>query len=274
MTGVYKITSPIGKVYIGQSTDIKKRFLCYKNMRCKNQVKIYRSLLKYGFDNHQFEVIVECQEDELNKIERFWQLKYAEDGYEMLNLALVGDGCFSGKHSAETIERMRKSQKGKSIGRKMSDEAKRKISKAHIGRKSGNKGKKASEETRRKMSVAMQRRLESGWVFPLKGKTSSEETRNKQRNAKLGKKLPKSQREKISASLKTFCEKNGGSTRLNSGRIIERYDLDGKYIDCGRWSYYKNLKFYSGSVCDCCNGKKRSYKGYVFRYKNTIKQAA
>ena len=51
MIGIYKITSPSGKIYIGQSKDIEKRFKAYKNLKCKGQPYIYRSLLKYGSGN-------------------------------------------------------------------------------------------------------------------------------------------------------------------------------------------------------------------------------
>ena len=48
MIGIYKITSPNNKVYIGQSVDIEKRLKRYKNLNCKKQSKIYNSLNKYG----------------------------------------------------------------------------------------------------------------------------------------------------------------------------------------------------------------------------------
>jgi hypothetical protein len=61
MVGIYKITSPSGKIYIGQSVEIKRRFNSYKRMYVKNKgvVKLYRSFLKYGADNHIFEVVCE-----------------------------------------------------------------------------------------------------------------------------------------------------------------------------------------------------------------------
>ena len=46
MIGIYKITNPTNKIYIGQSIDIKKRFNQYKNLQCKGQKALYSSLLK------------------------------------------------------------------------------------------------------------------------------------------------------------------------------------------------------------------------------------
>jgi predicted GIY-YIG superfamily endonuclease len=44
MIGIYKITSPTNKVYIGQSLDIEKRFVNYKGLFCKQQTKLYNCL--------------------------------------------------------------------------------------------------------------------------------------------------------------------------------------------------------------------------------------
>ncbi len=37
MIGIYKITSPTGRIYIGQSTNMEKRFVSYKKMYVKNK---------------------------------------------------------------------------------------------------------------------------------------------------------------------------------------------------------------------------------------------
>lgn len=77
MIGIYKITSPSNRVYIGQSKNIKERFNNYFSLHnCKFQKKLYRSFLKYGVINHTFEVIEECKFLELNEKERYWQEYY------------------------------------------------------------------------------------------------------------------------------------------------------------------------------------------------------
>lgn len=80
MIGIYKITSPSNKIYIGQSINIKKRFKKYKRLDCKSQPRLYKSFLKYGFINHLFEIIEECKFEELNIRERYWQ-----DYYDVIN---------------------------------------------------------------------------------------------------------------------------------------------------------------------------------------------
>ena len=88
--GIYKITSPSGKIYIGQSVDIEKRFKQYKNLiNCKRQSKLYSSFLKHTSHNHLFEIIEECEFNNLNIKERFWQEYYNVLGEKGLNLKYV-----------------------------------------------------------------------------------------------------------------------------------------------------------------------------------------
>jgi len=77
MTGIYKITSPTGKVYIGQSINIEKRFEHYKYVNSiKGQPKLYYSFKKYGYKNHIFEILEECQIKQLNEQEIYWGLYF------------------------------------------------------------------------------------------------------------------------------------------------------------------------------------------------------
>lgn len=75
MIGIYKLTSPTGKSYIGQSKNIKQRLNSYKNLKCKKQAALYNGLCKYGFKNFTVEILEECKEEELNNLE----IKYIED---------------------------------------------------------------------------------------------------------------------------------------------------------------------------------------------------
>lgn len=60
---IYKITSPSNKIYIGQTWDWIKRKSVYRRNACKGQIKLYNSLVKYGFINHILEIIHELPED-------------------------------------------------------------------------------------------------------------------------------------------------------------------------------------------------------------------
>ena len=98
MTGIYKITSPSGKVYIGQSINIEKRITYYKSLNCYGQRKSYHSLKKYGWEQHKFEIIEKCNIDDLIKKENYWK-----DYYNSINdgLNCRKDGKF-GYDSEET----------------------------------------------------------------------------------------------------------------------------------------------------------------------------
>ena len=74
--GIYKITSPTGKVYVGQSIDIPRRFREYINLKCSQQPKLYNSLKKYGPQNHLFEILEICPLNKLDTKEIFYKLQF------------------------------------------------------------------------------------------------------------------------------------------------------------------------------------------------------
>jgi len=167
--GIYKITNPKGKVYIGESKDIYDRWNQYKNLECKRQRKIYNSLKKYGFDKHKFEIIMECFFEDLKYFESCFQEMYivVEKG---LNLRYTGRYDKKGKVSYETKNKISNSKKklhesGYQVwnkGKKLTEEQRKKLSEDHKGKKLSNetklkisnshKGKKFSDEHKKKLS--------------------------------------------------------------------------------------------------------------------------
>lgn len=93
--GIYKITNLInGKVYIGQSRDIKRRWSSHRSdfLKDKKDYVLYRAFRKYGIENFSFEVIEKCSENELDEKEKFYIAEYDSflgDGY---NMTLGGQG--------------------------------------------------------------------------------------------------------------------------------------------------------------------------------------
>lgn len=125
------IVNPKGKIYIGQSIDIDKRFATHKNIKINNHTHIHRSISKYGADNHEFSIIEECEISELNMRERYWQ-----DYYEVLRHGLnskltetddksgelsndtknkIAESLRGVRHSAERIDKNRISNTGKKL---------------------------------------------------------------------------------------------------------------------------------------------------------------
>ena len=84
MIGIYKITNLInGKIYIGQSVDINKRWRQHKR---NSQIKgreydkyLYRAFRKYGLENFSFELLLECSPQELNEKEKYFINLYSSD---------------------------------------------------------------------------------------------------------------------------------------------------------------------------------------------------
>ena len=77
MIGIYKITNKInGKIYIGQSVDIERRWKdhrvrAFNNHKGNHQYNcpLYRAMRKYGLENFDFSILIECSKDELNQDE-------------------------------------------------------------------------------------------------------------------------------------------------------------------------------------------------------------
>jgi len=222
MIGIYRITSPSKKVYIGQSIDIEKRFKHYKRLyNCIRQRALYNSFIKYGVQNHLFEVIEECDINMLNERERYWQDFYEVLSEKGLNCKLTKTNDKSGRVSEEVriklrgkrilsdeqrnkmrlnlkqqqandVDWFKKTGKGL-LGIKRSLETRQKISISH-------KGKKSSEESRLKMSIAkrnmsIETKIKIG--LASKGRKQSKETIQK----RVSKFKGKSVRNKVTGEL-------------------------------------------------------------------------
>ena len=166
MIGIYKITSPTNKIYIGQSIDIDDRFRKYKNLNCIRQTIIYNSLKKYGWEQHTFKIIEECPADKLLERETYWKEYYKVLEIPSLCCRIDGKG---GHMNEETKAKIGLKHKGKVV----SDEVKDKISNALKGRKNtwtklggGSKGYKYTEEQIQKMSKPRINRWERDKLVP------------------------------------------------------------------------------------------------------------
>lgn len=111
--GIYKIASPTNRVYIGQTVDFYKRKNHYKNLKRNHQIRLYNSIVKYGWDNHAIELIEECSIENLNERERHWQEFYNVLSSKGLNCKLTKTSDKSGKHSKEVRINQRKGSKSK-----------------------------------------------------------------------------------------------------------------------------------------------------------------
>ena len=164
MIGIYKITSPTGRVYIGQSVNIERRWECYSSLKSKQQVRLYSSLKKYGPDNHLFEVICECSIEELNALERSYQEQYDVLGPKGLNSRLVNKDGRSGTLHKDVKKKISDKLTGRKIPREIVDKwmknKKPYVRTDEIKDKARQKmkGRTFSEEHKLKLSIAAKNR--------------------------------------------------------------------------------------------------------------------
>lgn len=191
---LYKIQSPSGGVYIGQSRNITERWKYHRRLAGRLTV-LKHSLKKYGSVNHEFSILVTLPQDitqpDLNRLELFYITQYRDCGFKMLNSSEVTIG---GSPTEETLKKLSTSHKGNLgfwTGKKLSDDHRKKLSEARrkythsaeTYKKSAdkNRGKKRSEETKQKMRIALK-----GKAGYKKGtRICSEETKEKIRQTLL-----------------------------------------------------------------------------------------
>lgn len=140
--GIYTITSPSGRVYVGQSVDIERRFSEYRRSgSVRKQRRLAASFAKYGVESHVFCIAQECAEDVLSDMERQWQERMITCGTSGLNCRLVAANDKTGRFSESSRQRMSEKQRGKGnpnfgkrgaetscFGRKRTDDERKAIS--------------------------------------------------------------------------------------------------------------------------------------------------
>ena len=245
MVGIYKITNPKGKVYIGYSKDIENRFKYYKRLNCKGQRKLYNSLKKYGPDNHIFEIVEECNLVDLNLKEIYWiEIFNSIEGG--LNLTSGGEG---NNPSLETKKLMSESHKGK----KLSKEIKDKISKGKVNHSM------YTDEWREKISESLKGRnilwgdkiskSTIGRTSPFIGRKHTDETK------------------KLMSESRKSAYKN-----THKFQPILQYDKKGNFIK--EWNSvveaeraYHPQKKRSTNISSCCIGKQKTAYGFIWKHK-------
>lgn len=210
MVGIYKITNPSGKVYIGQSWAIENRWVQHKCEAKKKglNIPLHNSIRKYGFESHKLEIVwgatADVTQSKLDLLEIRAIRDYADRGIELLN---VKEGGRGGKHSKSSREKMRESHKGVS----QTPESNIKRSLSLKGRPSPMKGKIMSPETKEKIREFMRTRIQT------------EEHRKKNSETKSGKNNPMFGVAPWNKNIKGLQKAwNKGKTFSNTPRAIKR----------------------------------------------------
>ena len=200
-SGLYKIThKPSGRIYIGQSKNLRGRKAAYKNCGGSGNSNsvIRRAILKHGWDEFCFDVMVYVEGlDYLNSLEKSAIAAYGclvPNGFNVE----AGGNCSPMAESTKILLSNAKK------GRKLSDAHKAKIAKANakawenasVDRikmtteqaKNINAGKTLSEETRGKLSASRKQKFASGELVhhkPNMGRRFSEEVKQKMRESAM-----------------------------------------------------------------------------------------
>jgi group I intron endonuclease len=257
--GIYKITSPSNKVYIGQSIDIIKRFKFYCGLHCRQQQLIYNSLKKHGVDKHKFEVLCQCSREELNNLEVYYidlyqsfnskfglNLKEGGGNYDVTkqskkrthyNLG-VKHYFFGKKHKPETILKLKKAQGNRSA------ETRKKIGDKH-------RGKVISIDMREKLS-----KVNSGKGNPMYGKTHSPEIRKMLSDIN---KNPSLEKRKMLSEKHNKEKKPVYKLNKKTGEIISDYES----IEFAS----KETGIDASQIGHCCKGRRGYYSAGGFKWK-------
>ena len=165
---IYKVTSPTGKVYIGQTilTLNERKKHHFLTARKKKNYKFMNALRKYG-EQLKWEILISVHVEKLDETEKRFIREYDSysDGY---NSTLGGQGarnpgkpcseetkkklsrvCSGKKRTPESKERYRQMR----LGRTHSNETKKKMSESTKNRQR----KSHSEEHKRKISESLKR---------------------------------------------------------------------------------------------------------------------
>jgi group I intron endonuclease len=196
---IYGITSLSGRIYIGQTRDFIKRLENYRNKRCKHQLIIYASLNKYGFENHNVQILhnlpTGVSQHILNVYEQLYMDFYAAAGIRLMNLRPAGNGAMT--------DEIKKKLSIAGRGKKLSPERKAAISERMKGKRYG-VGYKHSEEWKKQNSIR-----HKGKQHALGAKHTPEMNAHKSailigNKRGVGVKQSQETRDKRSASLKLF----------------------------------------------------------------------
>lgn len=110
-----------GKRYIGSSGDLKRRFYSYFSTTylesCNGRSHIYNALLKYGYSNFSLEILEYCEPSKCLEREQYY-IDLLKPEYNILKLAgsCLGNKARLGlKHSEETKKKMSEARLGRQI---------------------------------------------------------------------------------------------------------------------------------------------------------------
>jgi len=250
----------IKNIYKKRPETLKEEYIktCYseEEMNSDEQyyIKLFKTLWPNGYNlTEGGDGLIPCEETRKKLSESLKGKTLSEEARKKISESLKGK-----PKSEEHKKKLSESIKGKTLseevrkkiseslkGKQFSEETRRKLSDA-------NKGKTLSEEARKKISEARK-----GKSAPNKGKPMSEEARKKMSDAKKGKPSPNKGKPMSEEQKKKLSKK------------VLQFTLNGEFIR--EWPSFAECErngFYGTAVCKCCQGKQKTHKGFVWKYKD------
>ena len=253
MTGIYKIENKInGKVYIGKSKNIKKRWtghICELNKNYHHNIHLQSAWNKYGEDNFIFEVLEECTEDVLSEKEIYYIGLYnsTNDLYGY-NLAKGGEG-------------------GNNLKNRLSEEEYKEY-KEYVGKKISESFPRGEDHFYAKLTeiqvIEIINKLQSG-MKPKNIARMYNVSTNTIQDIKMHRTWKHLTKDIV------FNNANNANYKRNIDnwrRNIEQLKKDGTYIhtytDANEASVVTGIPV--KQIYNVCCGSKKSCHGYIFRY--------
>lgn len=253
---IYKITSPSGKIYIGQTVNLKNRVRKYKGMFFKGQLKLWNDCQKYNWKPiDTLEVLEECPVEDLDNREIYW-ISYYNTYNNGLNCDQGGSGRRGYSPSPETKEKLSKAN----LGKTHTTETKLKISNAlkaipkeerftwktnkgiPLSKDHIDKIKKSKKDNPFKMSSEQRKQISENNLgnTNMLGKTHSDETKRKISESKKGVKL--------TCYDKKILNLTTGEIYLSQREAAEKLDTR------------------IANILRVCNGERKTCKGCLLKY--------
>lgn len=278
--GIYKITNTVNaKCYIGSSYHcLYKRLNSHLKALSNNKHAnnyLQHAWNKYGEKKFAFEILEFCDEksnQEVLQLEEHYielfQSYIRNKGYNIFRFCKNSSG---NKWSQEAVNR----RKGFLKGRKFSDKHKKKISESHTGKKVKDITKEKLRNLPKNNRGVVKLTLSGDFVAEFRNLSEAANHMNTI-SSRIG--LICSRKAKTCRGF-TFMWKddylqNNSFNRIVAGCTseIEQYSIKGEYLttflSVKEAEEYIKIKGSNSNISACCNNRKKSAYGFIWKYKN------
>lgn len=260
--GIYIITCiSTKKCLIGETGNVRKRVNYHiQNLKGNRHENPYlqNAWNKYGYDNFSFDVLEYCEFDQCKIREDFYcKLYNTHNPKKGFNIRPTGEDLknkFSKEHigkiknSLKTSEKFKNRDSGKGMrGKSHSEETRKKISESNLG-------KKHSEETKNRLSKILKGRLRK------KESIEKQITTRKNNNKKW-------HTEETKEKMRKPHNIRRNKSCYDYNLPIEQLDRYGNFINVYKNADYISIEYDKYKVLETCNGKRKTYKKFIWKYK-------